>query len=1590
MGGLTWENFERLCLRLERTNAELETCRIYGTRGQEQEGIDVYSVDRVSGKHRVLQCKRVKQFGPSDLVSAVDLFLKGQWAASATNFTLCTTFRLDSTKFAEKIEAQRERLREMGIGLEIWDASELEQLLKNEPDIVDDFFGRSWATAFCPAGQMERLKNRTTGPDVADMRIKLRTLYTRVFAAHDPGFSMDLGNKVPVALRDRYVLPDVYEDRVESLSTKTDAPQESSRKDSNWKVPPTPTANPIVDILKQRRSLRDWLSEQPCRVLLGGPGLGKSTTLRFIALDSLSENPTLTQPSAFHDTYLPVWISFPFWTAKIADSTDVIGIPDIIRSWLRLWTEDRLWPLFEQALADERLLLLVDGLDEYRNEDSARTGLAQLKVFSELRNCRVITTARPAGYDRLAVHRTGWPASSLAELTKRQQEQYATHWYTQQREMLTGDALSDAENHRVVSVVASFMAEMRSSADLGELAKTPLLLALLLYLKSSSIPLPNSRYRAYGRLVEHLISVHPIARRLAAMTNDESSDLTPEDARVVFAHLAFHLQSDRPEGLIDRKHAEETIGHFLRDEVLGFGLGFAESRKQARSLLTFGEQSLGLLVERGPQELGFLHKSFQEYLAAEHLARQPFVFQSNFVKQHCAEPLWQEVLLSLVHLNKRPEEVTEFVEVIRNNAQSVSDRFVALPILCEIAVGDFQCAVSLARKLCTEVIEEIEQGPWKRLRERLLKSLLVGLFSPRVKDMIQSRIRAWIPGRTWRNPAVMALVRGSQSPDVIDCLFRLLIDEDDYINVQAGQALAALVPTNPQVADRLVALLRSPYSVQTEIAALNALLTGSPDHPEWPRIVAEIEKSPSMDLRMIAIQSKIRAGSQTVDDRDQILSWAERRGGMRLLYGGSLADILLKGWPGDPLIKRKAIEAFHNVWPDDEQMDQEIALIALAQGFIGDEDALKAIGSLIREKKKDYLWIQYGGWLYERLKGIPEIIEAVDEWLAANDSVMTREVSMFARIGWTDVGKQRLMEGLKNSHPFWCAEALLDHWGMSDSEVSTALIELANSNRGAEIGYLLPRIIEDLDLCQERLMSLLRDPGCHRSDHVLLGLALLGNSPNRDEIVDAAMPFTERETLWDSRTKDILFAHFSDCDQVRKLARKQLTMREGSLASVAEFFGGDPSLRSGVIAALTPLPAHLRETIVAFLCDHRNNLPWAQELFAEYDLEADPSIKTQMAIAHYQHLVDSKQDLANAKARLMREIVTGGADHMERRQAAYCGLFVIGSLADILTMTGIYHPGPPHTGLYNGLKINYAMIQFLLENWVGIRNVLGEGFWPSISDFNKDRMSIWGILCLLADNYPGPRAEALDFIRGERASALQSSILEFVARVQPRSPLLRELCLNCLFERSSHSENDPERAIALLSRDFAMDAAVREALDAKLVVGFSMYGARAMWALCELDPQNPVLRQEMDQFRVHLEKAGDWVIQSSYDMALICAVGTTEEVFSVLRFILRGCRPNYRYFAQGFERSIVGRVTTDTDLQDKFRQQLKATENPSERGSFLALLVSVAGLTPELRDFSRALCETDADSLVAQVGMSIRSGLLSPVAEFAANALLGI
>jgi predicted helicase len=112
---LRWEDFERLCLRLARLDGEVEHCQLYGVRGQTQHGIDLFVRHRDPQTYSVYQCKRVEEFGPAEIRSAVEQFLKGDWAKRASKFVLCVTASGIRTQCAEELETQAQRLAERGV-----------------------------------------------------------------------------------------------------------------------------------------------------------------------------------------------------------------------------------------------------------------------------------------------------------------------------------------------------------------------------------------------------------------------------------------------------------------------------------------------------------------------------------------------------------------------------------------------------------------------------------------------------------------------------------------------------------------------------------------------------------------------------------------------------------------------------------------------------------------------------------------------------------------------------------------------------------------------------------------------------------------------------------------------------------------------------------------------------------------------------------------------------------------------------------------------------------------------------------------------------------------------------------------------------------------------------------------------------------------------------------------------------------------------------------------------------------------------------------------------------------------------------------
>jgi hypothetical protein len=576
-GSLTWEDFQKLILRLVRLEANIEHCQVYGVQGQKQEGIDLFGRQKFSEKFRVYQCKRVADFGPADIRKAVLEFLSGNWANRTELFVLCTQDSMVPTQKAEEIEAQNRVLMGKGITLLPWGADELCEMLKLRPEVVNDFFGREWVKRFISEEAAAALGSRLDISQVHEFRARCLQLYSHVFENHDPGIpSAQLTPSSSPSITSRFVVPDIYDRHRTPISEVLEEERELSIGTGETSVTSlvgmvSLSTGPQKQVeslqYRNRVHIEECLAKCDRHVVLGGPGAGKSSLLRYVALQLLSDSPDLPGLIEKWGDRLPVWIPFALWTKIISSSASGEGsLGQTVQQWLDTWDEQRLWPLFEQALEDERVLLLVDGLDEWTSESAASIALDRLQVFVRQRKVAAIVTSRPHGYKRLGMQEEGWQVGELCELSVLQQRELAMMWFAHKISAFNSYSNAEEINNLASFESAAFMNELARSADLGELAKFPMLLCLLIFLRFQNIQLPQSRFKAYGQIVDHLILVHPKRRQKAASITSAEDDLRDEDVKDLLAYLALVIHERYSEGLLDKKIAEEIVRQRIEQE----------------------------------------------------------------------------------------------------------------------------------------------------------------------------------------------------------------------------------------------------------------------------------------------------------------------------------------------------------------------------------------------------------------------------------------------------------------------------------------------------------------------------------------------------------------------------------------------------------------------------------------------------------------------------------------------------------------------------------------------------------------------------------------------------------------------------------------------------------------------------------------------------------------------------------------------------------------------------------------------------------------------------------------------------------------
>ncbi|HSG38010.1 MAG TPA: SUMF1/EgtB/PvdO family nonheme iron enzyme, partial [Thermoanaerobaculia bacterium] len=432
----------------------------------------------------------------------------------------------------------------------------------------------------------------------------------------------------------------------------------------------TPDAEEEADMgerLSEPVPVLDLLQKYDGLILLGDPGAGKTTFLKFLVLTLASgQGETLGLGGR-----LPILLPLAAYANALA-----AGDVPLDRFIAHYYEEERgiqvpLGTLLSQALRQGSALLLLDGLDEVRDAERRHLVVDRVRDFySRHRRAgsggnRFVLTSRIVGYREVRLAAEGLVETTLVDFDEEEIEAFVDKWTAALERAVGGEtevARAQAEQEREELLTA-----VSVNPGVRSLAANPLLLTILALMKRGGIALPDRRVELYKNYVETLLKHWNLARSLAGRAGREV-DLV--ETMKILEPLALWMHEVSPGvGLVKE-------GPLLRKlEALCAGRGHVDPHRAAESFLKDVREHSSLLLSRGEHQYGFIHLTFQEYLAAVALARKAREGTAALVDAlapHVGEAPWHEVGLLIVgHLaiiDQWEQAASEVVESLLEKA----------------------------------------------------------------------------------------------------------------------------------------------------------------------------------------------------------------------------------------------------------------------------------------------------------------------------------------------------------------------------------------------------------------------------------------------------------------------------------------------------------------------------------------------------------------------------------------------------------------------------------------------------------------------------------------------------------------------------------------------------------------------------------------------------------------------------------------------------------------------------------------------------------------------------------------------------------
>jgi hypothetical protein len=424
-------------------------------------------------------------------------------------------------------------------------------------------------------------------------------------------------------------------------------------------------------------SVNQVLSQSRRLFVTGVAGSGKTTLLQWIAVRCARRD--FPEELADWNNSIPFFVQL----RQYVESTKLPSPQDFPRSVADqiVGTMPRTWA--HDQLRSGRAVVLVDGVDELpeiRRQEVYDWLESLLESFYQ---ARFIVTSRPHAVEEKWLAREGFDQAELQPMELAAIEEFVNRWHNAVRE-----ELGDSEEQDELNTLAANLKEvLRDNRPIRSLATNPLLCAVLCALhRDRRQQLPKDRIELYEHACLMLLERR---EKESGVHLRDYPDLNYRQKRALLQDLGYWMLANGWSE-VERLQAETRLSRRLVNmegiskDVTGGGV------------YRFFVERTGIVREPTAGQMGFTHRTFMEFLAAQAVLDEDDV---DVLVQNAHNDQWREVIIlaaGLASTKVRNELISAIIER-GDNEQKYRQRLHLLAIAC------LETAIELAPRVRANV-----------------------------------------------------------------------------------------------------------------------------------------------------------------------------------------------------------------------------------------------------------------------------------------------------------------------------------------------------------------------------------------------------------------------------------------------------------------------------------------------------------------------------------------------------------------------------------------------------------------------------------------------------------------------------------------------------------------------------------------------------------------------------------------------------------------------------------------------------------------------------------------------------------------------